>query len=178
MSTIRNKRLLRTMEQLNFRQVPVEDLKKVSRAITILQQSNAKLSKVLKQMHVFYERKYKLKLVELEGALSHKKRQIEQLEEDIPTTFLFLVRQDNVVHLIEDFEKVNEILSQSGGGKVLLCRLTKSLAVERALCIALAKSNWGDSVKLRDNNCLEFKHAHDIDAYDKEVRVMFNHNKQ
>ncbi|WBB27189.1 hypothetical protein [Mythimna sequax nucleopolyhedrovirus] len=177
MSTIRNKRLLRTMEQLNFRQVPVEDLKKVSRAISILQQSNAKLSKVLKQMHVFYERKYKLKLVELEGALSHKKRQIEQLEEEIPTSFLFLVRQDNVVHLIEDFERVNEILCR-GGGKVLLCRLTKNLAVERALCIALAKSNCADSVELREHNCLEFKHTSDVDTFDKDVRLMFNHNKQ
>lgn len=172
MSTIRNKRLLRTLEQANFRQVPVDDLRKVSRAITILQQSNAKLSKVVKQMHVFYERKYKSKLIELQGALNHKKQQIAELEEDNPPSFLFVVRQKNNVHLFEHFEQVNEVVGQ-GDGRVLLCRLTKSLAVERALCIAVAKSKCGENVVIR-SNCLVFEHGADADSFEKDVRVMFN----
>ena len=140
---------MRTLEEANFRQVPVNDLKKVSRAIAILQQRNARLENALKHMHVFFEHKYKLKLIRLQGALDHKKQQIAELEEDNQSEFLFVVRQHNHIYLLEDFGKVNELLS-NGGGRVVLCRLTKTLAIERALCIALAKSKCSDQIVVDD----------------------------
>jgi biopolymer transport protein ExbD len=178
---MRNKRLLRTLElqqqqQSDYRQVPVDDLLKVSRAISILQQTNTKLNRIVKHMHVFYEKKYKCKLDELHGALERKRQKIIELREEKSASFLFIVRQDNCVHLYEQFEQVNKALSEAGSGRVALCRLTKTVAVERALCLAVAKSKCGDNVVIRDNTTLVFVRGADADEFEKSVRVMFSNS--
>ncbi|AAZ38195.1 ORF-29 [Agrotis segetum nucleopolyhedrovirus A] len=181
MATIRNKRLLKTLEidgrQLalsTFRQVPVGDLKKVSRAITILQQSNARLGKVVKHMHVYYEQKYKTKVVELEAALERKCRKIARLrEESAPPSYLFIVRKENCVYFYKNFADVNAILRNSDDCRVLLCRVSKATIVEQALCTAVASSKYTDCI-VATSNTIQFIRSADADSFENDVQIMFN----
>ncbi|ACI47394.1 unknown [Spodoptera litura nucleopolyhedrovirus II] len=121
MATIRNKSLLRSLEQENtkVRQVPVSDLKKVSRAISILQQSNAALAKLVNNLQMYYERKYKSKVLELQTALQLKTQTIAQIEQDFVVEYLFVVKIKNCVYLLNDFEAVNKYLSDNSDCRVI-----------------------------------------------------------
>ncbi|AIE47755.1 hypothetical protein pesp024 [Peridroma alphabaculovirus] len=174
MSTIRNKRLLRTLEQANFRQVPVNDLKKVARAIDILQQTNARLCKVIKTLRLYYERKYKLKLANLQCSVETKRRRIAELQEKLSPAYLFVVRKDNCIHLHEHFAQVNAALLSNASTRVLLCRISQTSHMERALCVAVAKSKFGDNVVTRDDDTVVFLRTADADEYERDVRVMFS----
>ncbi|CDG72643.1 Unknown (Se28) [Spodoptera exigua multiple nucleopolyhedrovirus] len=137
MATIRNKSLLRSLEHDRaesastsngnssnhkvVRQVPVSDLKKVSRAISILQQSNATLAKLVNNLHMYYERKYKSKVLELQTALQLKTQTIAQIEKDFVVEYLFVVKIQNCVYLLDDFERVNKYLSENQDCRVVLC---------------------------------------------------------
>ncbi|ACI28735.1 agip33 [Agrotis ipsilon multiple nucleopolyhedrovirus] len=175
MSTIRNKRLVRTIEQAEakFRQVPICDLKKMSRAISILQQSNAHMGRIVKQMHNYYEQKYKIKVTELETALQRKCQKICQLQEDNPPpAYLFIARKENCVHFFEEFARLNEALRASNQWRVVLCRISKSTAVERALVITVARSKSNDRVVLTKNT-IQFQSSDEAEAFEKDIRLMF-----
>ncbi|AUV65293.1 hypothetical protein [Alphabaculovirus myunipunctae] len=173
MSTIRNKRLLRTLEQSNYRQVPIADLKKVSRAIYILQETNARLNKILKNMHAYYDKKYKCKIDELQRAIDRKDEDIAELLEENSPRFLFVVRNAKSVYLYEDFDRVNRACGVAGS-RVVLCRFSKRVTVEKALCVTVAKSKCGKNVTMLADDTLEFVNDCDADSFETDVRVMFN----
>ncbi|AIZ48587.1 asb029 [Agrotis segetum nucleopolyhedrovirus B] len=177
MSTIRNKRLVRTIEQIEaqnkFRQVPICDLKKVSRAISILQQSNARMGRIVKCMHNYYEQKYKIKVSELETALQRKCQKIAQLQDDnTPPAYLFIVRNKNCVQFFEEFAQLNEALRDNNQWRVVLCRISKSTAVERALVITVARSKSNDTVVLTKNS-IQFQSNDEAEAFEEDIRLMF-----
>lgn len=169
---MRNKRLLRSMEQSQFRQVPVNDLKKLSRAITILQNSNLKLKNILSRLHLYYEQKYKMKVFQLEVALDHKERKINKLHEDCRPEYLFILRSENNVFLYKDFADVNKKIRETSDSRVILCRISKAAAVERALVVALAHSRFENYVNVTTNH-ITFSRTADIDEFEKDVQMMF-----
>ena len=176
MAAIRNKSLLRSIEQENnkFRQVPVSDLKKVSRAISILQQSNATLAKLVNNLHLYYERKYKSKVVELQTALQKKGQAIARLHKDFVIEYLFVVRIENCVYLLDNFDAANRYLSENCKSRMVLCRISKSTSsVERALVAALAVSKCPERVRVNGNEII-FQHASDVDNFENELRIMFS----
>lgn len=175
MATIRNKSLLRSLEQENtkVRQVPVSDLKKVSRAISILQQSNAALAKLVNNLQMYYERKYKSKVLELQTALQLKTQTIAQIEQDFVVEYLFVVKIRNCVYLLNDFEAVNKYLSDNSDCRVILCRISKSSNVERALISALAVSKCPERIRVNGDEII-FQTPDDLDKFENELRIMYS----
>nr|QKO28905.1 hypothetical protein [Spodoptera exigua multiple nucleopolyhedrovirus] len=189
MATIRNKSLLRSLEHDRaesastsngnssnhkvVRQVPVSDLKKVSRAISILQQSNATLAKLVNNLHMYYERKYKSKVLELQTALQLKTQTIAQIEKDFVVEYLFVVKIQNCVYLLDDFERVNKYLSENQDCRVVLCRISKSSSVERALVSALAISKCPERIRVNGDEII-FQNADDLDKFENELRIMYS----
>lgn len=172
MSTIRNKRLLRSIEQSQFRQVPVNDLKKLSRAISILQHSNFRLKKILNRMHLYYEKKYKMKMFQLEAALDYKDLKINKLQENCRAEYLFVLKSENHVLIYDDFAEVNRKIRESSDCKVILCRISKAVAIERALIVALAHSRFENYVRVTTNQ-ITFLRIEDIVEFEKDVQMMF-----
>ncbi|QEI03634.1 hypothetical protein [Rachiplusia nu nucleopolyhedrovirus] len=82
MSTLRNKCLLRSLEMLesnNFRRVAVNDLKKISEAFKILQDTNVTLTRNMQKMSSYYAEKYKTKLNQLQALVVKKDKQLRVL---------------------------------------------------------------------------------------------------
>ncbi|QNV47785.1 hypothetical protein [Alphabaculovirus altersperidaniae] len=184
MATIRNKSLLRSLveqeqhqqqESSNsgFRQVPVTDLKKVSRAISILQQSNSTLAKLVNNLQVYYERKYKSKVLELQAALQIKTQKIAEIETDLMVEYLFVIKIRNRVYLLDKFERVNRYLSENQECRVILCRILKSSDVERALISALAVSKCPERICVNGDEII-FQNISDLDKFENELRIMYS----
>ncbi|ABM45738.1 unknown protein [Spodoptera frugiperda multiple nucleopolyhedrovirus] len=80
---------------------------------------------------------------------------------------------DNCVYMFDDFSNVNAMLGEDKQCRVILCRISKSAAAERALVAALAVSKCQERV-LINNNELIFQLSSDLDEFENEVRIIFS----
>jgi hypothetical protein len=129
------------------------------------------LSKFIKHLHI----SYKSKIDELQNAVDRKKEEIAELREENSPNFLFVYREHNYVHLYDEFDQVNRALREGNGRvdcRMILCRISKAVAVEKALCVTVAKSKYGKKVLVNDNT-LVFLSSLDVDNFETDVRVMF-----
>ncbi len=114
----------------NYKRVAITDLKKISEAFKILQDSNQALTRNMQKMASYYAEKYKTKLNQMQTLLVKKDRQLrllhKQLEEKGRKT-VFVVRQENTIKFFTSLDGLNNYVKHQASikamnVKILLCR--------------------------------------------------------
>nr|AOL57138.1 hypothetical protein [Chrysodeixis includens nucleopolyhedrovirus] len=179
MSTLRNKCLVRSIQILEktYRRVSVEDLKKISEAMAILQESNGKLTRTLQKMSSYYAERYKNKIENLQNSIDKKDRHIKDLYKQIDEKNqkgVFIVRLDNSVCFYSSIESLNKAIKQSKSVqniKLLLYRSACDIKSERAVCIAIAKAKYKNYVSV-ENRKIIFVQSDDVDSFESDIKQM------
>lgn len=163
----------------NYRRVAVTDLKKISEAFKILQESNQALTRNMQKMASYYADKYKTKLNQMQTLIVKKDRQLrllhKQLEEKGRKT-VFVVRQENCIKFYSSLDSLNKYMKHQASIKalnikILLCRSVTDIKRDRSVCIALARAKYKNFVSI-ENKCIIFNESADADSFEQDIKQM------
>nr|UPO71154.1 orf135 [Trichoplusia ni single nucleopolyhedrovirus] len=179
MSTLRNKCLIRSIQILekNYRRVSVGDLKKISEAMAILQESNTKLTRTLQKMSSYYAERYKNKIQNLQNSIDKKDRHIKDLYKQIDEKNqrgVFIVRFGNSVCFFSSLESLNKTIKQSAtvqNLKIILYRGGCDIKSDRSVCMAIAKAKYKNYVSI-ENRKIVFVESADADSFELDIKQM------
>lgn len=183
MATLRNKCLIRSLQILNnnYRRVAVTDLKKISEAMNILQESNLKLTRTIQKMSSYYAEKYRSKLQNLQSSIDRKEKRIRELAKRIDERgrrCIFIIRHENSIRFYSSVETLNKFILQPTVSlrnfKILLCRNTRDVKSDRSVCIALARAKYENFVSIENNRRIVFMENEDADSFEQDIKQMLN----
>ncbi|QWO71678.1 hypothetical protein [Orgyia pseudotsugata single capsid nuclopolyhedrovirus] len=192
MSTLRNKTLVKNMEQarinLNMRNlqingvvastampvkklVSVQSLQKITKALMILKERNQRMVKCINTLSAYYEQKYKTRLAKLRTLLNKKKQKIEQLKKNKSLEkHLMVVRHANNFFIYIDIQQISK--PNSGGFSVIAYKLSLDPHVDKSVCVALAKNKFQGAAVVSSDGIL-FANAAVADEFEIDIKEMF-----
>ncbi|ABF47466.1 Chch142-like protein [Clanis bilineata nucleopolyhedrovirus] len=174
MSTLRNKSLIKSMQQQTepeFHTVSVENLKKITRAVLLLKQSNLRLNKMLKHMSMEYEEKYKAKIQRLRADIAKKNRKITRLRNKIQQ-FICIMRHQNEFVFRTKPPTGNEI--DESPGMVIIYKPSIDPKVDKSVCLSVAKAKYKNFMLVNNMNTIMFQRTHEADCFELDIRQMFS----
>lgn len=169
------------IENNKYRRVAVTDLKKISEAFKILQDSNQALTKNMQRLTSYYAEKYKLKLHQMQTLVVKKNRELRNLHkrlEEKGRKTVFVVRQENTIRFFTSLNAFNKYMRQQAtlnaqNVKILLCRNVIDVKRDQSVCIALAKAKYENFVSI-ENKSIVFAESADADTFEQDIKQMLN----
>ncbi|ABY65855.1 hypothetical protein [Orgyia leucostigma nucleopolyhedrovirus] len=194
MSTLRNKTLVKDMEQaklyLNMQNlqintngvvtgaiaakklVSVQHLQKITRAFLILKERNRRLVECVNALSTYYEHKYRSRFIKLRSLLSKKQRKIEHLKKINKQSdrHLMVVRHANSFFIYTDFKQISK--PDAAGFSVVAYKLSPDPDVDKCVCISLAKNKFNNAAVVSSDGVL-FANSKTADEFESNIKEMF-----
>ncbi|AKN80686.1 hypothetical protein [Perigonia lusca single nucleopolyhedrovirus] len=184
MSTLRNKNLVKSMQQREQAQrnqtIHIEDLRKISQAFVILKESNLKLNRMLKTLSAQYDDKYKIKIQRLRAIIAKKNRKIRSLRNEC-----FLQNTtDNKRHILIGRQNSNiifctnvSVIDKNKDLKIIVYKLSDDPSVDKSVCVSIAKTKYKNKIVRVSNKQVEFCDTADADNFEEDIKRMFIHDE-
>lgn len=166
--------MIKSMQQQTepeFHTVSVENLKKITRAVLLLKQSNLRLNKMLKHMSMEYEEKYKAKIQRLRADIAKKNRKITRLRNKIQQ-FICIMRHQNEFVFRTKPPTGNEI--DESPGMVIIYKPSIDPKVDKSVCLSVAKAKYKNFMLVNNMNTIMFQRTHEADCFELDIRQMFS----